>query len=259
MTALARGIRAVAARGVIAAALGVGTTVAVAWWLALFVDVAGRSRFAETHRAASVDGFELTMVARVDQPGTVFVCSLSAVAPDTGPLLRAAARLGVTGGEPVETPPGTLVDTWAWPAMTPRLRGGAPPAAGAVEWGAAEARGWPWPALWCAFDEGPSGPRVSGAIELPGRVVRKGREFPAAFPAALPVRPVWAGLAADSAVWAGVWWLALLVPGEVRRGVRRTRGRCTGCGYDRTGLDRDAPCPECGRRPRRARTPGDGH
>lgn len=46
----------------------------------------------------------------------------------------------------------------------------------------------------------------------------------------------------------GFWWVVffglLLLPGGVRRLVRRVRGRCVGCGYEAGGL---AVCPECGR------------
>jgi len=33
-----------------------------------------------------------------------------------------------------------------------------------------------------------------------------------------------------------------------RRRVRRAKGRCAACGYDRGGLANDAACPECGRK-----------
>ncbi len=35
-------------------------------------------------------------------------------------------------------------------------------------------------------------------------------------------------------------------PGEVRRAVRRRRGRCAWCGYSLVGIAEDVVCPECG-------------
>lgn len=61
----------------------------------------------------------------------------------------------------------------------------------------------------------------------------------------LPIMPVWAGLAADTLIFAGAWWLVLLAPRPLRAGLRRRRGRCPSCAYD---LRRDLAggCPECG-------------
>jgi hypothetical protein len=33
---------------------------------------------------------------------------------------------------------------------------------------------------------------------------------------------------------------------DMKVAIRRRRGRCTTCGYDRHGLAEGAPCPECG-------------
>jgi hypothetical protein len=62
----------------------------------------------------------------------------------------------------------------------------------------------------------------------------------------LPLRPLWPGLAADTAIFAGVWTLFVGTPWAIRRGVRRRRGRCPACGYDLRG-QAAAGCPECGR------------
>lgn len=62
---------------------------------------------------------------------------------------------------------------------------------------------------------------------------------------ALPIMPVWAGLAGDTLIFAAAWWLLLLAPRPLRAGLRRRRGRCPACAYD---LRRDLAggCPECG-------------
>jgi len=64
----------------------------------------------------------------------------------------------------------------------------------------------------------------------------------------LPVRPApFAWLVNGLAL--GLSLLALLTVAAALRGaVRRERGRCPSCGYDRRGVDAARPCPECGDR-----------
>lgn len=64
---------------------------------------------------------------------------------------------------------------------------------------------------------------------------------------ALPLGPLWDGLAVCTATY-GAAWLVLLWPvaGFVRRRLRRA-GCCAGCGYSLAGLATGVPCPECGR------------
>jgi hypothetical protein len=62
----------------------------------------------------------------------------------------------------------------------------------------------------------------------------------------LPCIPLWPGFLVDTAFWGGaafLVWSGRGGAGFVRRGVRRRRGRCVGCGYELKGL---AVCPECG-------------
>ncbi len=69
--------------------------------------------------------------------------------------------------------------------------------------------------------------------------------FPRQEVLALPYRPIWSGLATNTALFGGVWWLAIPARRGARRALRSRRGRCTACGYDLAG-DPDAGCPECG-------------
>ena len=71
--------------------------------------------------------------------------------------------------------------------------------------------------------------------------------------AALPLLPLWSGLAIDSGFYAVV--LTALVglgrqvaraPRGLRAWRRRRAGQCVRCAYDRCGLAPDAKCPECG-------------
>lgn len=115
--------------------------------------------------------------------------------------------------------------------------------------GMEDARGWPWPALWCSMEDkgwgsGVTPPRitVSGGLAL-GQAA-KGRVTSANF-RALPWRPVWLGIGADSLVYAAAWMFVLVVPAMARRRRRFHRGRCPICAYDLVG-DHASGCPECG-------------
>ncbi|MAY74529.1 MAG: hypothetical protein CMJ31_07470 [Phycisphaerae bacterium] len=61
----------------------------------------------------------------------------------------------------------------------------------------------------------------------------------------IPLEPIPAGLAANTTIYAAVWWLLAVYVRRTRAHNRRLHGRCPTCGYDLTALD--APeCPECG-------------
>jgi hypothetical protein len=120
------------------------------------------------------------------------------------------------------------------------------------------ARGWPLRALagrrlfsdrafiHCGLVRGPVGAwREAVAVDLPALdsyLMHDGR--------ALPLRPIWTGLAVDTVFWAGTWWMALLVPRRLRSAWRRLKNRCQSCGYDLRGHGdggRSVRCPECGK------------
>lgn len=60
---------------------------------------------------------------------------------------------------------------------------------------------------------------------------------------ALPLFPLWPGVALNTLVFATTLALLWHTPGAVRSFRRRRGGRCMKCGYDTTGLE---TCPECG-------------
>jgi hypothetical protein len=78
-------------------------------------------------------------------------------------------------------------------------------------------------------------PAWMSGIRVPEKVASGSRD--------LPLVPLWPGFLVDTAFWGGAAFLVWSVPGFVRRGVRRRRGRCVRCGYELKGL---AVCPECG-------------
>lgn len=63
----------------------------------------------------------------------------------------------------------------------------------------------------------------------------------------IPLRPVVAGFALDTAFYAAAWWMLLAAPFALRRLIRRKRGLCAVCGYDLRGRGaKHERCPECG-------------
>ena len=66
----------------------------------------------------------------------------------------------------------------------------------------------------------------------------------------LPLRLLWPGFAINTIFYAAILWLLTLGPFNVRRFIRRKRGRCIKCGYDLRGHSRTNSggevCPECG-------------
>ncbi len=63
---------------------------------------------------------------------------------------------------------------------------------------------------------------------------------------ALPLLPLWPGFLLNTLFYTLLLFGAWRLPGVLRRAVRRRRGRCIRCGYDRDGLDPGTACPECG-------------
>jgi hypothetical protein len=104
--------------------------------------------------------------------------------------------------------------------------------------------GWPLKALSCSVHWRQQVAnadiiyRVEGGVQLP-----RDADFN---PRALPLRPVWPGMAVNVALHASLWMGLTLALAAERRRWRRRHGLCIGCGYSGSGLAADAACPECG-------------
>lgn len=106
--------------------------------------------------------------------------------------------------------------------------------------------GQPWPCLWYRVQAVSSGLTIAGPI-AEGMLVLRGQPSPRVRDfTALPLKPLWAGLAADTAVFSAMWFVLMTVSGALRRNWRRARALCPRCGYSRAGLPHDGACPECG-------------
>ncbi len=106
--------------------------------------------------------------------------------------------------------------------------------------------GWPLPALqWTTYPTPKSnGLLVNGWSR--GLPITRQRTLITGDLRRLPVRPVWAGFAADVLLFSSTIAWAKGRLDRRRSAGRRARGECEGCGYHMAGLAR---CPECGREP----------
>jgi hypothetical protein len=220
------------------AALGVVTTVAVAWGIAAWsVYQSGYVReIAFRVRAAGEGDGEMRM--------SVFRFHGSR-------LVESVARDLMHTDTPPPPTPEAIVPPWARAAALPWGRGTPWPAPGSQDRRVARGTGWPMIALWHEYEWHPGPPGSgTGDYQTPGGIrleTTNGHPgaWPVNYPRALPLRPVWLGLLADAAAWGGVWFVVLSPFGYVRRR-RLKRGQCVRCGYPLAGLPPRTPCPECG-------------
>lgn len=121
------------------------------------------------------------------------------------------------------------------------------------------ASGWPALAFWCELDvenpvmvgsprSGPFAIRSVGAFNIdsvpgPESFARFSEDGYACL--ALPCRPIWSGMALNTAVYSLTFLLLFASAASFRRAVRLRAGRCLRCGYDL--IRTIGPlCPECG-------------
>lgn len=220
------------------AVLGLGTAVVVAWSLAAWLP--HRSLFKRFNLVSSGEGKSLAYV-------TVYELSRSG-------MVRRAWVGGAIGSNGVslwnELAPAAVARTGmksadhdrSWGALPEALSRGGKAAGNGIE----DARGWPFLAMWCTFDPTVIEGTMSGKPSPDGLALSRvdGKITTSHF-RALPMRPIWKGLAANTGVYAAAWFVVLGAFVAARRSARRRRGRCPACGYD-LGCDMDGGCPECG-------------
>lgn len=219
--------------------LGVATTVAVAWLLALYVDggkaaVSRWSRGFKSDVATQIvptpphhpqqDGVHVVQVKRYWRRGTEIVEVWPAWSDDSN--------------HPPHGSPHALVEGTSFAAeMKERFDRSEAPCA----WWRAD--GWPLLALsaearWVSYDAlGIS--KVNGGVLMDSRNV-----FPDDGVRILPLQPIWSGLIINTVLYISLWF-AIFSVGDIRPMLRRRRGQCVHCGYQL--LPEQARCSECGK------------
>jgi hypothetical protein len=228
------------------AALGLVSTLVIAWAVAAVRDIPMYPR-------TTIGAFERWRIpwhaGRVDRGGVsdLWWTDLRVDFPgEAEPAVRESRRLNA---EHAANKPGIRIENRR-PGWGTFDRSSPPPAAFGS--GSDTAFGWPLPCLWYQV-VGVSGrdsegsptidqERLVGGIALRGEPSCRIRGFHA-----LPLLPIWPALVANTAFFAALWWLIFFVPGVIRRWLRARRGRCAGCGYDLVATPPSVPCPECGR------------
>ncbi|MEZ6232879.1 MAG: hypothetical protein R3B68_01700 [Phycisphaerales bacterium] len=237
-----RRVRFIAVRVIGLALLGAATSVGVAWGLAAWLPNARCARsYSDTEHAIG-DLTVTVWVAQFERPGLIRRQWREQVEPDWGFYMPPPP---VIGGENVpshEWAASKSVGEWGWVARARANDDSIP------DYGFDDARGWPMPCLWYAVGHPPS---AYGTMYQPqpslhgGTPLSFGGLTPASDIRALPLIPIWRGLAINTAFYALVWAVVVYALIGLRLLWRRRRGLCPRCGYD-VERDWESGCPECG-------------
>jgi hypothetical protein len=240
---------------IISVLLGLITTIAVAWSIAIAVPMPAISagplappptgRGAMTPRAPANYIDSLPRVGIFEREGSRNVFMV-----ERAPGTWAMTVLGSAGGHMADTIPSDELPNRAEADDVPswsRLRRTADREARLWLGVYTEtARGWPMLALRETHILDPMAKppeRLIGGIPI-RRMAPTGMD-----PRSLPLIPIWRGLLLNCLIFGTAWYAILFgVPGLLRwraRKIRQIEGQCPSCGYDLEGRF-DAGCPECG-------------
>lgn len=228
-------------RGAAAVVLGVATTVAVAWSLALLVDESQRTaplsnRGFRTDLAKHViptpprspqqEGTHFVQVVRYRRAGTdiVEVWPVWSEDPDS-PAYESTHAL--VEGTSFAAEMKEKFDRREAPAALWRADGWPLPVFSAEAWWESYSSNWVWKVV--------GGELVGSQSVRPREGVR-----------ILPLQPIWSGFVVNTVVYSSVWYaiFSLFWYREMRCSLRRRRGQCVRCGYKL--LTEQTRCSECG-------------
>ncbi|MCH8259451.1 MAG: hypothetical protein IIC46_04520 [Planctomycetes bacterium] len=224
-------------------ALGAIVNVAVAWGLAVSVDLSAAPISAEGVSSADPPAWSFVSYRR---PGVWSIFAAAATREEDvrvgmfGSGLRAADSF-FHHSYPYRQPIPEWLPTWSCVRRRPSAR------FPKIEMVIEEARGWPLLSL--KYEK-----HWHGAVPYPADWgIELWRHRSAAWSSfavvTLPLRPLWPGFAINTIFYSAVLVLLTLGPITARRMIRRKRGHCIKCGYDLRGTsggDFSTGCPECG-------------
>lgn len=208
---------------------GSACNIGVAWICAVCVNTSSGVQETASSNSSSWD------VVRYSRPGAALFWS------------QRIGRPSSDGGDGPESPPARLLPSWSHYAVpSHELVSGT--RSYDIQYG--DARGWPMLAFW-------STPRHSLETSLDGVPTRIDRPVTGGIatglepwkisfydsPKTLPYRPIWVGLAVNTAFYTSIVWLAVALASVLRRSLRRFRGECPSCAYQLHGAPQ---CSECG-------------
>lgn len=217
--------------------LGVSTTVAVAWSLALLVDGGhGRGMYwwwpGRSYEVATQ--VRPTPPHSPQQTGLHFV-SVSRIRRSGTDIVRVNETWSADGRQAWGSPHALVEGTSFAAEMKEKFdRGEAP-----TSWW----RGDGWPLLALSAEARWRGAGGNTAIAMGGVLVGSNNVSLGEGVRILPLQPIWSGFVINTVLYASLWF-ALFSLGNMRSGFRRIRGQCGHCGYKL--LPEQTRCSECG-------------
>ncbi|MEE8155413.1 MAG: hypothetical protein V3T53_10725 [Phycisphaerales bacterium] len=221
---------------IVCVSLGVVTTIAVAWACAAWVDPYTVMQPSPRKSGGATNGrhYAFWIVGEHEAFGTVRTHSAWAN----------LSNLQIAKRPPFFGPPEPLIPKWA-AFLVPS----ADIPAGLNHVRVADARGWPFLAMWSGLSyDGQLQPPSKVPTIMHGLVVNPNAmsgPSPGTTVRMLPLALIWGGFLADIALYSLGWLVLLMLTVAGRRALRSRQGCCVICGYDLRGTPQ-GNCPECG-------------